>query len=541
MRFTLQASRDTMSVELTVFDGANSIGGSKIHLKVGDVGVFLDFGINYKKWGCYYEELLRPRGSRGLLDLLALDIIPSIQNIYREDLFPSDLRTSFGAKVPVDVVLLSHAHLDHCGHVSLLRCDIPLVSSAMTAAIMKAVQDSGKSEFDGEVVYTSRKELHPDDNRVIRAINWQKCPYEGRKLSVVDEMDLMDLNEFWTLPPNPSEKARNLKIEPLSKSEWRVGDAQFRSFPVDHSIFGATAYAFETSAGWVIYSGDFRRHGKRASLTESFIEEALKLSPEVLIIEGTNIGEDRSASEDEVHQNCLKKVAAAGGRLIVVDFGARNIDRLLTFLEIAKECNRKLIILAKDAFLLQAMRRVDEMIPDVLGDNNLSLFEELKAKLEAWEDKFVRQIYKNKYISAAEIGKNPGDYVLAFSFWDLKHLIDVNPQGGGIYIYSTSEAFTEEQEVDVWRLSNWLARFNLIPVGFQMPTRSRVNEPCKPEFVPGFHASGHISGDELVEVIRTIKPKTVIPVHTEHPEIFAQKLGNDFNVILPEEGKPINL
>ncbi|MDP3014170.1 MAG: hypothetical protein Q8M92_08025, partial [Candidatus Subteraquimicrobiales bacterium] len=208
-----------------------------------------------------------------------------------------------------------------------------------------------------------------------------------------------------------------------------------------------------------------------------------------------------------------------------------NVDRLLIFLKIAKETNRKLTITAKDAFLLHAMKIADKNIPSILAHPHLYIFEEIKVARNLWERDFVGVNYRDKFVKAGEIKKDQADFILAFSFWDLKHLLDVMPEGG-IYIYSTSEAFTEEQEIDVQRLKNWLDFFGMKPVGFEVNGKEI-------KFLPGFHSSGHISGEEIVKIVQTIGPQTVIPVHTERPELFVKYLGDKTKVILPEEGVPI--
>ena len=43
-------------VSLTVYDGANGIGGNKLYLEDKGKGVFLDFGKNFGKYGAFYEE-----------------------------------------------------------------------------------------------------------------------------------------------------------------------------------------------------------------------------------------------------------------------------------------------------------------------------------------------------------------------------------------------------------------------------------------------------------------------------------------------------
>jgi mRNA degradation ribonuclease J1/J2 len=52
------------------------------------------------------------------------------------------------------------------------------------------------------------------------------------------------------------------------------------------------------------------------------------------------------------------------------------------------------------------------------------------------------------------------------------------------------------------------------------------------------HASWHLNYDEIRDVVQTAQPKTLIPVHTQHSEVF-QTLHD--NVILPEKGIAINI
>jgi ribonuclease J len=47
-----------------------------------------------------------------------------------------------------------------------------------------------------------------------------------------------------------------------------------------------------------------------------------------------------------------------------------------------------------------------------------------------------------------------------------------------------------------------------------------TGDPPKPEFVKGFHASGHLSQNDLIKVIDEIDPDKIVPIHTQHPEWF---------------------
>lgn len=59
---------------------------------------------------------------------------------------------------------------------------------------------------------------------------------------------------------------------------------------------------------------------------------------------------------------------------------------------------------------------------------------------------------------------------------------------------------------------------------------------------PGYHASGHASGPELVEFVRRARPRWLIPVHTEHPEHWQGELEDTgIQVMLPSYAQPLHL
>ena len=511
-----------MPSKITVFDGARCIGGNKIHLEFDGHGVFFDFGTNYKKIGDFYEEFLSPRPARGIHDLLFMGIIPDI-NCYRNDLIPGDLDRSWAQKVKVDAVFLSHAHMDHAGNVGLLDVNIPIVSSQMTAAILKGMMDLGHQHMGSEVAYATPRKASEEDARIIETEHYKKAPFTGREFLMAFDCN-NDLNDHWCDCP----QSRELQYKEIKPARDNLG-FEFKAFEVDHSIYGATAFAVDTSDGWIVYTGDLRLHGKFRDKTEKFVKEAKSLDPKVLIIEGTRIGRKESKeSEDEVHSTCLKATVDEKG-LVVADFQPRNFERLDTFMSIAKESGRKLVVLAKDAYMLDIMKCADGM--DRMSE--LLVYRDVKIKREGFE-KMVHEKFGDQLRDPTVIAKAPEEYIMCFSFWDVKHLLDIKPKGG-TYIYSSSEAYTEEQVIDFERLWNWMKFFDLIVRGFSIDEKDG-----KLAFEKGYHASGHASAAELLKIIEEIDPEIVLPVHTENPEFFVDNLKG-YDVVLAEEGKGIEI
>jgi ribonuclease J len=99
----------------------------------------------------------------------------------------------------------------------------------------------------------------------------------------------------------------------------------------------------------------------------------------------------------------------------------------------------------------------------------------------------------------------------------LKHLLDIRPESG-TYIYSSSEAYSEEQDFDFLRLNSWLRLFSFEIRGFRIDQNGL-------HFERGHHASGHASSEDLRRAIETADPEIIIPVHTEKAEWFLEQFG----------------
>jgi ribonuclease J len=534
-------------VHLSFYGGINEIGGNKILLEDEGRRLLLDFGFPYKRHKLFYEEYLKPRSGAGLLDPLALGLLPPLEGIYRDDLQMPALWQQF-RNIPlyrrleaVDGVLLSHAHLDHSGHISFLREDIPVYATSVTAFVIKAMQDSGKTDFDQQVCYFSPTSRECPTGWRQTAFLTANLPYQQRQFCIADrepETLSPDALQFWSLGFwEKTAKQKDLASRPMTAHH--DCHLSLRCFPVDHSIPGACAWAIETGSGWVVYSGDLRFHGKRAELSQRFIEDAASLRPKALILEGTNVERESNIAEREVYENGLKAIKGAEG-LVIADFSPRDVDRLLTFLQIARDTGRKLAILPKDAYLLKTMRLLEPETPDIAREGSIAIYQETTAKRSPFH--WLRNLfeeYESKIVLAEDVASAQESFILCFSFFDLNELPSIHPKAGSLYVYSSSEPHDEEQEIDFRRLHNWLEYFGL--KGFGLPVE--VNGEWQiPDGERGLHASGHACGPDLLEVAREIKPEILIPVHSEHPDFFVERLsGAKMDIVLPAMGGTIEI
>ena len=302
-----------MAVRFTAYGGAGEIGGNKLLLEDDDWQIFFDFGMSFGTAGKYFEEFLQPRPSHGLSDFLQTGLLPPLEGLYRSDLstLPEhafiwnrlNQHPGYRNDIAPRAVLLSHAHADHVGYVSMLRNDIPIITSATSALIAKAMQDGGQSRVDAQTV--SLRSARPKNGLLTSATNE---PFEQRPWQILDkETWTTTAASYWTRRFSKTGPAAvTCEAAPASTS---LEGHQIRAYPTDHSIPGTVGFAVETSAGWVGYSGDIRVHGRRGAMTLDFAHELAKLDVVALICEGTQAGRPSGTTEDDVRNRAIERIA----------------------------------------------------------------------------------------------------------------------------------------------------------------------------------------------------------------------------------------
>ncbi len=368
-----------------------------------------------------------------------------------------------GGEPSVDAVILSHAHIDHSMCISLLNRKTPVYCGETTLTILRTLSEMRQKGFENDL--------------------------EGIDFKTFRTGDRLDFGQ--------------IQLEPIH---------------VDHSVPGSYGFLISTSKGTIAYSGDFRAHGSKSSLTTDFVNAASKSEPEMFLCEGTNLVRGDLRTEQEVFEKSDHVVRKTKG-LVLASFSSADIDRLRTFHQIAEKNERVLALSMKQAYLLRALSKDKHLeTPDVLNDPHIVVYQRGKKTFYRWEKDILGE---TKVKTSEDIHDMQDKVILASSSYDMNEVLDIRPGPGGAFINSSSEPFNEEMEIDHERFINWLNHFGL-PM-YQI------------------HSSGHMMPTELREAIGEIAPKRLVPIHTEQPELYRLFVKDLTKVELGNQGATVEL
>jgi len=304
---------------LTFYGGANEIGGNKFLLEDKGVRIYLDFGESFDFGEDYFYEYLTPRKANGLEVFFEFGLVPKVSKLYSKDeLKLTDLKYQ---KPDVDAIFISHSHSDHVGHLPFVDEDIPIYMGHGT-------------------------------NRVIET--YHKL-YPGL-------FDIGNHNNIKLFKSGDKIKIKHLVIEPIH---------------VEHSVPGAYGFIVHTSKGPLVYTGDLRMHGPKSEMTKEFIDKASSCKPTVLLCEGTRMSfeTEHNYTEKEVFVKVSKIIEESKG-LVLGYFSMVNVDvdRFMSFYNATIKNKRKLVVDTRLAYILDNLREKIPVLPDVMKDKNISLY-----------------------------------------------------------------------------------------------------------------------------------------------------------------------
>jgi len=348
---------------------------------------------------------------------------------------------------PIDAFLLSHPHQDHCGFCEFIRKDIPIYLS----------KDAGLILGVADVFLPTQFGKHD-----------QKVFLEHRK------------------PVNIG----NIKITP---------------YIMDHSGYGAMAFLVETDGKKLLYSGDFRGHGRKSSLFDQFLKSP-PTGVDLLLMEGTMIDrtEGGIGTEQQLETKIVQQARKYPGMKLVMCSG-QNIDRIVTFYRAAKRSGALFVLDLYMANILHGIERKSMPVPfNGFTDVKVLFTKHFMRKLEQkkmpdWYKRWrpyeispvvlrrkggnVFAIYRERSHPELETAGIPPKSALFYSQWD-GYMTELS--------FEPTKAFCKKHDIDIIQA----------------------------------HASGHAIVEDLKRFAAALSPKILVPMHTFGAEKFHKVFTN---------------
>jgi ribonuclease J len=481
-----------VSVTLTLYGGLREIGGTKVLLKTGEGSVFLDFGKSFSHEANFFNEPYN--APFHIPSLLSVGALPDIKGLYR-----------LNPEKPVDGVIISHAHLDHCGYVSTLSPHVPVYAGNDTKELILIRSETNDRGWQNDYNETDWRTFNSGD--VVQV--------EGTDIS-------------------------------------------FMPLAVDHSVPGSYGFIIHAEDKRIAYSGDWRAHGRRPEQTEHFLNLLRLNHIDALITEGTHVepgGRDPEAellaqmeevysqkmggdaphrveipccTEDDVEARLTEIFRSASG-LVVVESAPIDLDRIFSVWRAAEESRRLLVLPARTAYIVREARRrtgIKDLPPvhgnalylsqlrmraDKRGPNDPEDAEDLVRGRRQWQHDLAHDWADDGGLvlglpEGREAIREGGDQIVictpqaASLLPELVYRSDPYPL---TFVLSKSGPFSPEMAIDQNQLLHWLALFG-----------------CREYYQ--VHVSGHAPAGDIRRIIDAATPDFLVPIHTRHPETFGQ-------------------
>src|SRR5688572_29441481 len=169
--------------------------------------------------------------------------------------------------------------------------------------------------------------------------------------------------------------------EAVAGTTYEVGPFAIEPVRVAHSIVEASALRLQTSAGIVVHTGDFNLDSDPPDGEPTDEARLRAIGDEgvaLLLSDSTNVDiAERPGSERGVAEAVERIVERASGRVVIALF-ASNVQRLITFGEMAERLGRKLCLLGRS---LEAHAGVARDIRRVSWRSDLVVSPEQTAKM----------------------------------------------------------------------------------------------------------------------------------------------------------------
>ena len=275
-----------------------------------------------------------------------------------------------------------------------------------------------------------------------------------------------------------------LKIVPLN-SKIKLGEFDIDFVTLTHSILEPNGLSIKTPLGTILHTGDWKIDPNPLignKIDQEKLEKIGDAGVSAMICDSTNIfSAGRAGSESDVRDSLLRIMELKTKRILVTSF-ASNVARMESIFYCAKKTGRSICLVGRSMHrIFKAAKKCGY----------------LKGLIEPLEPRDAKKIAKNKilYLATGSQGEPMGA---------MNRIVngshpEVFLEDGDCVIFSSK--IIPGNEKKLYNLQNQIVKNNIEII-------SEENA-----FV---HVSGHPNRDDLKDMYKWVKPKSIIPVHGEH-------------------------
>jgi ribonuclease J len=286
---------------------------------------------------------------------------------------------------------------------------------------------------------------------------------------------------------------------------FTFGDIEITPYLMDHAAFDAYAFVLRGGEKTLIYTGDFRSHGRKPKHFYKFLALAPK-KPDWLLMEGTSLSrlsdhlprkwsDKRQLFETEGNlENQLTKIFRRTKGITLAYVSGQNIDRLVTMFRSCRRSGKIFVIDFYIANVLYEMAQSGSKLPHpspAFPDIRVFFPSLLRAKMEKINKDLIERFLEFE-ITMDEINKDQKRFVMTVRSSMKQEIYKLNDLSGGNLIYSMWEGYKEDESTK---------RF-----------LSMITD--RGAIITTVHTSGHADYYTMKKLLTAVQPKNVIPIHT---------------------------
>ncbi len=304
-----------------------------------------------------------------------------------------------------------------------------------------------------------------------------------------------------------------------------IGDIKITPFLVDHSAIDAYMFLIEHGDKKVIYSGDFRANGRKSKLFEKITSDKNLINVDVLLMEGTMLHRNNQDFPDEqsVEAKIFETIKSSQNISFMIG-SSQNIDSIVSAYRACIKAKKIFVIDMYTAWVLDEVSSVSSATPTISWKNVKVLktfggnyYKKIKSNQEFFGD-FKNRVFQN-VITIKEIEETPSLFYIKTSPWHIEKIIKHLDASNANIIYSQWLGYLEPEFGDgatIDMLNSLKQKYNWIYA----------------------HTSGHADLESLQYFSKSLKPKTLIPIHTQYKQEFEKHFDN---VLVLEDGEYFNI